>query len=150
VFNARLFLIPAPLIVSSPEMVGAIRAEPSVTEIFRMAQLAAFTIIGIGGMNEDATVLKAGVISKNDFLRLKMSGAVGDILCHFIDRDGKGIVTVLEDRLVSTPLDTLKSLSNVIAVAAGEEKKEAIRGSLALGYIDTLITNENTAQWLIA
>jgi DNA-binding transcriptional regulator LsrR (DeoR family) len=149
IFNARLFLIPAPLVVSSKEMVAAIREEPSVQEIFRMAPLASFTIVGIGGMNEGATALKSGVLSAGDFLYLKMQGSVGDILCHFIDREGRVLVTPLEDRLISASLDTLKSLPNVIGVAAGKEKREAIRGALALGYLDILITNEDTAKWLI-
>jgi DNA-binding transcriptional regulator LsrR (DeoR family) len=149
VFNARLFLIPAPLIVSSKEMVTAIKEEDSVKEIFRMVSLASFTIVGIGGMNDEATILKTGVLSANDFLYLKMRGAVGDILCHFIDRQGKLITAPPEDRLVSVSLDTLKSLPNVIAVAAGKDKREALKGALNLGYLDILITNEDTARWLI-
>jgi DNA-binding transcriptional regulator LsrR (DeoR family) len=149
VFNARLFLIPAPLVVSSKEMVNAIMEENPVKEIFRMASLASFTIVGIGGMNDEATILKSGVLSANDFLYLKMRGAVGDILCHFIDRQGNLIAAPLEDRLVSASLDTLKSLPNVIAVAAGKDKREAVRGALSLGYLDILITNEDTARWLV-
>jgi DNA-binding transcriptional regulator LsrR (DeoR family) len=149
VFNARLFLVPAPLVVSSKEMVDAIKEEHSVREIVRMVSLASFTIIGIGGMNDEATILKAGVLSKNDFLYLKMQGAVGDILCHFFDQRGNMIITPFEDRLVTTPLEALKSLANVTGVAAGKNKREAIKGALALGYMDILITNEDTAQWLI-
>ncbi|GHV39691.1 deoxyribonucleoside regulator [Spirochaetia bacterium] len=149
VFNARLFLVPAPLVVSSKEMVGAILAENPVKEVLSMVSLASFTIIGIGGMGENATIVKSGVITKSDFLHLKMQGAVGDMLCHFFDKDGKMVLTPLENRLVSTSLDVLMNLPNVIAVAAGEEKKEAIKGALVAGYIDTLITNESTAHWLI-
>jgi DNA-binding transcriptional regulator LsrR (DeoR family) len=149
VFNARLFLIPAPLVVSSKEMVAAIREEAPVKEIFRMVSLASFTIVGIGGVNDEATLLKSGVLRANDFLYLRMQGAAGDILCHFIDTQGRRIITPLEDRLVSTSLDTLKSLPNVIGVAAGRDKREAIKGALALGYLDILITNEDTAKWLI-
>lgn len=149
IFNARLYLIPAPLLVSSKEMFHAIIAEDSVKEIMRMVSLASFTLIGIGGMNDGATILKTGFLSENDFLYLKMQGAVGDILCHFFDKHGKIISSPFQDRLITTPLDVLKSLSNVIGVAAGKDKRDAIRGALALGYIDTLITDEDTAQWLI-
>ncbi|MDR2110551.1 MAG: hypothetical protein LBP32_04515 [Spirochaetaceae bacterium] len=148
VFNARLFLIPAPLVVSSKDMVNAIREENSVKEIFRMVSLASFTIVGIGGMNDEATILKSGVLSASDFLYLKMHGAVGDILCHFIDKQGNVIIAPLEDRLVSTSLETLKSLPNVIGVTAGKDKREAIKGALSLGYLDIFITNEDTARWL--
>jgi DNA-binding transcriptional regulator LsrR (DeoR family) len=149
VFNANLFLIPAPLIVSSKEMVHAIKEENPVKEIFRMVSLASFTIVGIGGMNDGATILQSEVLSKKEFLLLKMHGAMGDLLCHFFDKEGKVIITPLEDRLVSISLEVLKDLPNVTAVAAGKQKREAIKSALALGYIDILITNEDTAQWLI-
>jgi DNA-binding transcriptional regulator LsrR (DeoR family) len=149
IFNARLFLIPAPLVVSSKEMVGAITAEHSVEEIIRMVPLASFTVIGIGGMNDEATIIKTGALSVNDFLYLKMQGAVGDILCHFFDKQGNVLATSLEERLVTTPINALKSLANVTAVAAGKDKREAIKGALAFGYINILITDEDTAQWLI-
>jgi DNA-binding transcriptional regulator LsrR (DeoR family) len=100
-------------------------------------------------MNEEATILKSGLLSQNDFLYLKMQGAVGDILCHFFDKQGKAIVIPVEDRLVSTSLETLRSLSNVTGVAAGKKKREAIKCSLTLRLIDILITDEDTAQWLI-
>jgi DNA-binding transcriptional regulator LsrR (DeoR family) len=148
VFNARLFLIPAPMVVSSKEMKAAIRKEKSVIEITRMVSLASFTIVGIGGMNDEATILKTGSLTNADFLHLRMQNAVGDILCHFIDSQGQIIPTPFEDRLVSTPLDTIKSLPNVVGVAAGRNKQEAIRGALMLGVLDILITNEETAQRL--
>jgi DNA-binding transcriptional regulator LsrR (DeoR family) len=149
IFNARLFLIPAPLIVSSKGMVSALKDEPQVKDIFQMVSLASFTILGIGGMNDEATILKTGVLSKNDFLQLRMQGAVGDILCHYIDKTGDTLAAPFEDRLISTPLSLVKTLSNVVGVAAGREKLAAIKGCLSYGYINTLITNEETGKWLI-
>ncbi|MDR2097821.1 MAG: sugar-binding transcriptional regulator [Spirochaetaceae bacterium] len=148
VFNARLFLIPAPLIVSSKEMADAVMGEPQVKNIFQMISLASFTILGIGGMNDEATILKTGVLSKDDFLRLKMQGAVGDILCHYFDKDGSTLATPFEDRLISTPLSVIRNLPDVIGVAAGIEKLAAIKGALSYRYINTLITNEDTGKRL--
>ena len=55
VFNARLYLMPAPLLASSHEMAAAMRAEASVSEIIRMAKLSSFTLVGIGSMHETAS-----------------------------------------------------------------------------------------------
>lgn len=149
IFNAKLYLLPAPLLVSSPEMVQAMMQEPSVTEIMRMAKLASMTLIGIGGMAENATIMSNGIISKNDFTYLSMRGAVGDVLSHFIDKDGNPVLTGIEDRLISTPLETLRQLDNVVGVAAGKGKVEGIRAALRGRYLDILITDEETAQALI-
>ena len=114
-----------------------------------MVKLSSFSIVGIGAMNPDATILSNGILSQNDFAYLTMKGAVGDILTHFIDKNGVPVVTSIEDRLVSTPLDTLKELNNVIGIAGGEQKVTVIRAALRGGYIDSLITDEDTAKKLI-
>lgn len=144
-FNAKLFLYPAPLVVSTKELCSAMQNEPSVQEISRMVNLASMTVVGIGGIREDATIIKNGIFTKNDFLYLSMQGAVGDILSHFIDQDGNPIHTDIEDRLLSTSLATLRTLPNVIGVAAGDSKVKAIRASLKGGYLNVLITDEQTA-----
>lgn len=125
------------------------RNEPPIEEIARMVRLATMTVIGIGAMNDDATIISNGILNQNDFLYLSMQGAVGDILTHFIDKDGKPIHSDVEERLFSTPLETLKSLNNVIGISGGPQKVEAIRAALKGGYLDVLITDEETAMQLI-
>lgn len=149
IFNAKLYLIPSPLLVSSKEVVEAIRNEGSINEISRMLQLSSLSVIGIGSMGDNATIIKSGILSKNDFLYLQMKGAVGDILCHFIDKDGNLVETNIEERLITTPLSTLLNLNNVIGVAAGDDKVPAIKAVLKGGYIDILITDESTALQLL-
>ena len=148
IFNAKLYLIPAPLIMSSKEMAEALKNENSVREVSNMIQLASMTIIGIGAMDSDATIVKSSNLSHNDFLLLNMKGAVGDIICHFIDKDGNVVDTDIDSRLVSVSLDTLNQLENVIGVAAGKHKVSAITSALKGGYLDILITDESTAELL--
>jgi lsr operon transcriptional repressor len=149
VFNAKLYLMPAPLLASSKEMAVAMRQEESLGEIARMLRLASLSVVGIGAMHDSATIIKSGIMSKNDFFYLRMRGAAGDILCHFIDRKGNLVDTTMEDRLISTPLDALKEMKNVIGVAAGDSKVEAIHAVLSGKYLDVLITDEPTASKLL-
>jgi lsr operon transcriptional repressor len=148
IFNAKLYLIPSPLIMSSTEMAAAIRQESSIKEVSDMIKLASMTIVGIGAMDDDATIVKSSILSHNDFLLLNMKGAVGDIICHFIDKDGNLVDTEIDSRLVSVPLSTLNQLENVIGVAAGTHKVSAIAAALKGGYLDILITDERTAEML--
>lgn len=149
VFNAKLHLIPAPLIASSKEMAQLMREENSVMEISRMVALSQMSVVGIGAMHESATIFRTGILNSNDFLFLKMQGAVGDLLSHFFDQDGQLVDNPLEDRLISTPLATLKGLSNVIGVAAGDSKVEAIRAALKGQVLNVLITDDKTAAQLV-
>ena len=149
VFNARLYLMPAPLLASSHEMAAAMRAEASVSEIIRMAKLSSFTLVGIGSMHETATIVRSGIITQNELFRLRMAGAVGDVLCHFVNENGELIPSDIEERLISTPLEQLRAMDNVVGLAAGAQKAEAIRAILRGGYLDVLITDEPTAALLL-
>lgn len=145
IFNAKLYLTPAPLLMASEDIVKAMEQEPSVKQIRHMATLAQMSIVGIGGVDSNATLLTNGTLNHSDVLLLSMQGAVGDMLCHFIDKDGNVIQSSLERRLMSTPLEQLKEMSNSIGVAGGSTKSEAILAALKGNYLDVLITDEATA-----
>ena len=99
IFNAKLYLIPAPIIMSSAQMADAIKKENSVQEVTNMIRLASMTIIGIGGMDDSATIVKSSILNPSDFRLLAMKGAVGDVICHFIDKDGNLVDTEVDSRL---------------------------------------------------
>lgn len=148
-FNARLYLIPSPLSIPDKVAHDCICELPSLREISRLIPLSSMTIVGIGGMVNDATVVKNGVFTENDFVYLRMQGAVGDVLSRFVDKDGNPINTPVTGHLVGTSLEELKALKNVIGVAGGKDKVEAIRAILRGGYLDVLITDEDTAEALL-
>ncbi|MBQ6502399.1 MAG: sugar-binding transcriptional regulator [Flexilinea sp.] len=149
VFNARLFLTPAPFVMSNKEMVEAICNEPAVREIAEMVPLSTMTIVGIGGIDDNATVVSSGIMSPKDLRYLAMQGAVGDVLCHFLDINGKPVESPIDDRLISTPLGVLAAQNNVIGVAGGENKVNAIIGALNGNFLDILITDRDTAELII-
>lgn len=148
-FNARLYLLPAPLLLSNPQMVDALRQEPSVQEIRQMAKFFQMSVVGVGGMSDEATIIQNGILSKTDFTVLSMQGAVGDILSHFVDRDGSPVASDVEQRLMSTPLEELWKMENVIGVVGGAAKVEAILAVLHGKYLDALVTDEATAFGLL-
>lgn len=149
IFNAKLYLTPSPLMMKDADMVQAMEKEPSVMQILNMTALSQLSVVGIGGMDKEATIVNNGMLSSSDFLLLSMKGAVGDILCHFIDQNGQLVPSEIEGRLISTSLDQLKTLENTIGVAAGESKVKAILAALRGGYLDILITDENTASSIL-
>lgn len=149
IFRAQLYLIPAPLLASTKQLAEATRNEQAVQDIARMAKLSDVTVVGIGSMSDEATIVTSNILTKNDFLYLRRQGAVGDILSHFIDANGQSVDAEIDERMISTPLETLKELNNVIGVAGGVDKVEAIRAVLRGEYLDVLITDEVTATALL-
>ncbi len=150
IYGLHLNLISAPLIVSRPELRNELVNESSIRSIYEMIDHATMSVVGIGGMDENATVLSNGILTKSEQTLLAMKGAVGDILNHFFDKDGNPVETAIEDRLVSTSLEKLEELKNVIGVAGGKRKVAAIHAVLKHGYLNVLVTDENTAKDLLA
>ena len=145
VFNARLHLIPCPLILSSSFIMEELKKETAIQRISKMALISDFTVVGIGGVDTNATIIKNSILTPDDYLLFKKQGAVGDILSHFIDINGNLIDTDLEKRLMSPALTDIEKYNNVVGVAGGPHKIEAIYAVLTGKYLDVLITDENTA-----
>ena len=148
-YSMHLFLSPAPLVVSSRQVRDALLDEKSLQDVSTMTEYADMSVVGIGAAVEGATVLRNGILNEGELTVLKMQGAVGDVLNHFMDKDGNLIQTEIEDRVISTDLDKLRQLKNVVGVAGGKDKVSAIKAVLNGGYLNVLITDSDTAAELL-
>jgi DNA-binding transcriptional regulator LsrR (DeoR family) len=109
----------------------------------------------------DAAVLVVGDISARSYListglprevapeDLRAAGAVGDILGRFLDRDGGEIPHPLNRRTVGVDLETLAMIPEKILAAAGRHKVSIISATAKRGLVDTLITDDVTAELLL-
>ena len=148
-YSMHLFLTPSPLVVSSRQVRDALLDEKSLQDVSTMTEYADMSVVGIGAAVEGATVLRNGILNEGELTVLKMQGAVGDVLNHFMDKDGNLIQTEIEDRVISTDLDKLRQLKNVVGVAGGKDKVTAIKAVLNGGYLNVLITDSDTAAELL-
>ncbi|MDQ0269180.1 sugar-binding transcriptional regulator [Cytobacillus purgationiresistens] len=147
-FQGKIFAIPAPFMASTDEMARLLLTEPSVADILDLASLAKHVIVGIGSLAHDSTIVIEEKLTIKELAYIRNQQAVGDILGQFFDIEGKIIDLPLHKRLIGASLNKLKEM-NVIAVAGGEEKVNAIYGALKGQYISTLITDEETAAALM-
>lgn len=78
------------------------------------------------------------------------AGAIGDVLGQFLDKDGNSISEEIRDRTIGMPLETVKAVPEKIMAAAGPHKVEIIRAAIRRGLVDTLVTDDFTAELLLA
>ena len=76
-------------------------------------------------------------------------GAVGDICSHLIDIHGNLCDPELDQRTIAIPLDEIKKKKHRICVAQGLSKADSMLGALNGGFVNVLITNEETAVWIL-
>lgn len=146
-------MIPAPLRASSSEVAKILKREPSVQDVILAATAADVAIVGIGAIRQknEATILRSGYISEGEQLMFARKGATGDILGYFLQADGKVTADLeIHQQLLGVTLQELAQLPVIIGVAGGREKAAAIYAALQGKHINGLVTEEATAQAVLA
>ena len=76
-------------------------------------------------------------------------GAVGQVNLRFIADDGAPVSSELDDLVVGVTLEQLHRTQRVLAVAGGPSKYLAIRAALLGGWVNALVTDLATAEFLL-
>ena len=137
-----------PSIVGSKKIRDLLVNDINIKKVFGYFKKLNMVIIGIGTLMSEA-FLKSGYVSKNDVSTLKKSGAVGDVLNHFLDINGKICYKNLEDRLIVISPEDLKKVPYKVAIAGGKSKAEIILGAIRGNYINILITDQEAAEKIL-
>lgn len=145
----------APAFVASREIREALARDPEVARAMDRFEDLTLAIVGIGAMPDGTTaaassLLRSGVLDDEEVARLVVAGAVGDLVVHPFDADGRFVATDLSDRAVAITIDGLRRVPRVVAVAVGVGKAAAIRGALASGVVRMLVTDAATGRAVLA
>ena len=138
----------APAIVDSAEIRDAIVSDRRISASLRAAAASEIALVGIGSLDEGATLVQGGYVSATDRKRLLAQGAVGNMNTRFFDLDGRPVGD-LDDRTIAISWEQLRAIPTVLAVAAGEHKATAILGALRTGCVDVLVTDDVVARSLL-
>ena len=147
--GSRMRYLHAPAIVDSREVAEVIIGDSSVSAALQAAAMSDVALVGIGSMDDEATLARGGHVAAQDLRRLREHGAVGNMNTRFFDAAGQPVGD-LDARTIAVSWDQLRSIPTVIAVAAGEHKADAIAGAARTGAIDVLVTDELAARRLLA
>lgn len=107
-------------------------------------------LVGIGNCAfRSGRVADGNFFSQEQFDMAKRKGAVGEVNLRFIDANGKPIDSELNDLVIGITLDQLSKAERRIGVAAGLEKHEPTLAAIRGGWINVLVTDEETAEFLM-
>jgi len=148
-FGGECYYIHAPAIANSEELCRSFRSDLTVKQALQMARLANYFLVGIGETSAETTLVSTGYISSADLQILQRMGTVGNIVGQFFNIEGEIVDCELHKRIVAFPIEELRNMKNVIGVAGGKGKKEAIVGALHGNFIKILVTDEETATSII-
>ena len=138
-----------PVIVESVATREAFLRDPQINSVLERAMGCDLALVSVGTVDTDSFLYQAGYTDAAGLAALQQAGAVGDILGRFFDLNGQLVACFTDERIIGLSLEELRRIPNVICVAGGLEKVAGIIGAIRGGFINTLITDEHTAQALL-
>ncbi|MEO8468170.1 MAG: sugar-binding domain-containing protein [Chloroflexota bacterium] len=156
--GARAHAIHAPTFVESSSLRKALAREPEIAETFAWFDRLSVAVVGIGAFGLEpgepvgrpsSSLLRSGAFQPADLAGLEAAGAVGDLLVHPFDVDGRFVAPDLAARAMAISVRALRKVPRVVAVATGADKAVALRGALRTGIVHMLVTDVEAATRLL-
>jgi len=153
--NARVFaerlkashlLLNAPAVVASTQSRDLFLNESEIAKVLDAAKQVSLALVGIGQVTDQATIVRSGYFSDEEMEEVRKQGAVCNISTSFLDEHGERVHYDGESRMIGLTVDEIRAIPNVIAIASGDDKVEAIVAALRGKRLDVLVTDMDTAK----
>lgn len=149
-FGANCYQLTAPLVVADEAMRAALWAEPGLSDLRKRARHVDLALVSVGDVSEQATLFREGLLPRAELATLIDAGAVGDLLCRFLDGEGRGVDHPARHRVVALDLNDLRRVPRIVIASGGQRKIGALSAALKAVRASVLITDEAAARGLLA
>jgi DNA-binding transcriptional regulator LsrR (DeoR family) len=141
--------LPAPGVVGSASAAKILSQDPYVRETLDFFGKITLALVGIGALEPSALVASSGnSFSTEELGIIQQNGAVGDICLRFYDVDGREVKEPFGNRVIGIDLERLRRIRTTVGIAGGKRKFAAILAGLRGKWINSLVTDQYTAERL--
>ncbi|MDD4378053.1 MAG: sugar-binding transcriptional regulator [Eubacteriales bacterium] len=146
--NGKSVPLYAPAVAETVEQKQQFMRSNMLLHGLEMANNADITLISLGSLDYHSHATNE-LISKREIEHMKRIGIKGDMCAKFFDANGDFTKASINKRVVGVELSSPRNCSKKILVAGGKSKQEAIKAIVGAGFLNGLITDENTANYLL-
>jgi DNA-binding transcriptional regulator LsrR (DeoR family) len=146
--GAESYVMPVPFFANSIRDRQVLESQFGVSDVLKMARSAELYIAGIGEVDVKSFIATGGMVDADDVRTIKATGACAELLGQFFRADGTHVPNPVSDRALAPRIADLRS-RNIVALAGGTSKTQAVRALLSSGLLHGLITDEATATRLV-
>jgi DNA-binding transcriptional regulator LsrR (DeoR family) len=148
--HADCYQLAAPLLVTQAATRDALWREPALADLRARARRSDVALVSVGDVSERATLSREGLLTPAELAGLARAGAVGDVLCQFIDARGALVEHEVNRRAMTAGLDALRGAQELVLASGGARKVPALRAALAALPVHVLVTDAAAATGLMA
>jgi len=152
-FGSYAQQLPLPVFFDSADTRQAMFRERSIRRIVDLQGSADVVLFNVGTVSDgvpSSPYLSGYFLDDSDFADLRADGAVGDVATLFIDARGQHENIRFNGRTSGPSAEAVKRAGCRICAVSGDHKVEALHAALLGGFITHLVTDELTAETLIA
>lgn len=148
--GAQCFLLMAPLLVDSPDTKERLIEKCGLNRIMKLSADLDIALVSVGDIGTHSTSLSVASLAPEELETLIGMGAMCDVLCNFLDRDGRTVDHPVNDRVMSVDLDTVRRARHVVIASGGEQRAAAILAAIRRIGCNTLVTDESAARQMLS
>ncbi len=143
------FVFYAPLLMDDAAGAATVRRDAQVARVLQEASRVTFAIMGVGAWAVGlSTVFDA--LSPRDREEASAAGVVGEMAGVMFDAGGSVVDSAVAQRVVTISPEHLLGIRDVLGIAAGPGKAEAVRAALAGRLINAIVTDASLADALLS
>lgn len=146
--RGEAFLYYAPLIASDAQSAEAIRRQPDVVAARAMFPRVTLAIVGLGAWQAGGSSLWSA-LGPEQRARVAEQGTLVEICGSTLDAQGCPVHSELSAMSIGMSAAELISCPDVLALAFGEEKSDAIAAAIRGKAVKSLITHEAVARRML-
>lgn len=145
--GGRTWPLWAPLVVDDVTTATGLLRQPEIAEALAKGNSLDLAVVAVGAWKPNQSTVWERVDNKVR-REASESGAMGECSGRLLDSEGQPVVTELDARVIAVTVEQLKRTPQVIAVAQGAARAEAVRAAAKAGFITTLIIDRPLATAL--
>ncbi|ODQ88090.1 sugar-binding transcriptional regulator [Mycolicibacterium flavescens] len=147
--RAATLRLPAPLYADA-STVASMRNDSVISRTLEAGRRADMMLFGVGAVSTSTTLFEGSFLDTRMLDGLVSLGAVGEIGGRFFDAHGAPVVTELQQRAVSVPLEDVRNCDKTLLISSGTTKYQATLGALRGKLARLLVCDIDCAHWLLA
>ena len=140
----------APVFAPEARTRDALLAHPGIREIIGKSARLDMAVLSVGELSPLSTISQYNLLDREELASLQAAGAVGDVLCRFIDAAGNVIDHPINERVVAVDPRDLSGARKIVLASGGWQKYESILAAMRLLKPHVLVTDELVAERLAA
>ena len=147
--GASCYTLHTPAILSTEELAGLIRKEPTIrAQLDRLNKLD-MTVAAVGNLDPDTHFQVAGMATKQEIAAARAAGAKAILCCRYIDENGNSIDLPPTRRVIAADIETLKRARKKLLAVCGADRVEATMAAIKGGLVTHLCVDKALGEALL-